>query len=115
MENTCARRLAHPLRDLPLPAPPSRTLEGGAGSQFPGPSRGGQRSRSCRISKVRQWRWEGGFSTMQSELNDDHYRLLQEFNDLAQGGPTTDVAASDAARTAGVDPRSLEHVPATSA
>jgi hypothetical protein len=52
---------------------------------------------------------------MQSELNDDHYRLLQEFNDLAEGGPTTDVAASDAARTAGVDPRSLEHVPATSA
>jgi hypothetical protein len=52
---------------------------------------------------------------MQSELNDEHYRLLQAFNDLAQGVPTTDVAASDAARTAGFDPRSLEHVPATSA
>ena len=45
---------------------------------------------------------------MQSELNDDHYRLLQTFNDLAEGGPTTDVAASDAAQAAQFDPRSLE-------
>ena len=45
---------------------------------------------------------------MQSELNDDQYRLLQTFNDLAASIPTTDVAASDAARAAGFDPRSLE-------
>jgi hypothetical protein len=45
---------------------------------------------------------------MQSELNDDHYRLLHAFNDLTQGGPTTDVATSDAARTAGFDTRSLD-------
>jgi hypothetical protein len=45
---------------------------------------------------------------MQSELNDDQYRLLQTFNDLAEGGPTTDVAASDAAQAAQFDPRSLE-------
>ena len=45
---------------------------------------------------------------MQSELNDDHYRLLQTFNDLAEGGPTTDVAASGAAQAAQFDPRSLE-------
>ena len=45
---------------------------------------------------------------MQSELNDDQYRLLQTFNELAAGIPTTDVAASDAARAAGFDPRSLE-------
>jgi hypothetical protein len=44
---------------------------------------------------------------MQSELNDDQYRLLQTFNDLAEGGPTTDVAASDAAQAAQFDPRSL--------
>ena len=45
---------------------------------------------------------------MQSELNDDQYRLLQTFNELAASIPTTDVAASDAARAAGFDPRSLE-------
>jgi hypothetical protein len=45
---------------------------------------------------------------MHSELTDDQYRLLQTFNDLAEGGPTTDVAASDAARAAEFDPRSLE-------
>jgi hypothetical protein len=45
---------------------------------------------------------------MQSELNDDQYRLLQTFNELAEGGPTTDVAASDAAQAAQFDPRSLE-------
>jgi hypothetical protein len=45
---------------------------------------------------------------MQSELNDDQYRLLQTFIDLAEGGPTTDVAASDAAQAAQFDPRSLE-------
>jgi len=45
---------------------------------------------------------------MQSELNDDQYRLLQTFNNLAAGSPTTDVAASDAARVAEFDPRSLD-------
>ena len=45
---------------------------------------------------------------MQSELNDDQYRLLHTFNDLAAGSPTTDVAASDAARAAEFDPRSLD-------
>jgi hypothetical protein len=45
---------------------------------------------------------------MQSELTNDQYRLLRTFNDLAEGGPTTDVAASDAARTAEFDPRSLD-------
>ena len=50
---------------------------------------------------------EGGFSTMQSELSDDQYRLLQTFNELAAGSPTTDVAASDAAQAAQFDPRSL--------
>ena len=45
---------------------------------------------------------------MQSELNDEQYRLLQTFNDLASGSPTIDVAASDAARAAGFDPRSLD-------
>jgi hypothetical protein len=45
---------------------------------------------------------------MQSELNDDQYRLLQTFNDLAAGSPTTDVAASDAAQAAEFDPRSLD-------
>jgi len=45
---------------------------------------------------------------MQSELNDDQYRLLRTFNDLAAGSPTTDVAASDAARAAEFDPRSLD-------
>jgi hypothetical protein len=45
---------------------------------------------------------------MQSELNDDQYRLLQTFNDRAAGSPTTDVAASDAARAAEFDPRSLD-------
>jgi hypothetical protein len=53
-------------------------------------------------------RWEGGFSIMQSELNYDQYRLLQTFNELAAGSPTTDVAASDAAQAAQFDPRSLE-------
>ena len=38
----------------------------------------------------------------ESELNEDQHRLLRAFNDLAEGGPTTDVAASDAARAAGV-------------
>jgi hypothetical protein len=45
---------------------------------------------------------------MESELNEDQYRLLRAFNDLAEGSPTTDVAASDAARTAEFDPRSRE-------
>jgi hypothetical protein len=45
---------------------------------------------------------------MQSELSDDQYRLLHTFNDLAAGSPTTDVAASDAARAAQFDPRSLD-------
>jgi hypothetical protein len=45
---------------------------------------------------------------MQSELNDDQYRLLQTFNDLAAGSPATDVAASDAAQAAEFDPRSLD-------
>jgi len=42
----------------------------------------------------------------ESELNEDQYRLLRAFDDLAEGGPSTDVAASDAARMAGLDPRS---------
>jgi hypothetical protein len=41
----------------------------------------------------------------QSELNEDQYRLLRAFNDLAEGSPTTDVAANDAA---GFDPHSGE-------
>ena len=45
---------------------------------------------------------------MHSELNDEQYRLLQTFNDLAAGSPTTDVAASDAAQAAEFDPRSLD-------
>jgi len=45
---------------------------------------------------------------MQSELNDDQYRLLQTFNDLAAGSPTTDVAASAAAQAVEIDPRSLD-------
>jgi hypothetical protein len=32
---------------------------------------------------------------MQSELSDEQYRLLQTFNNLAAGSPTTDVAACD--------------------
>jgi hypothetical protein len=45
---------------------------------------------------------------MQSELSDDQYRLLQTFNELAGGSPTTDVAASAAAQAAEFDPRSLD-------
>ena len=45
---------------------------------------------------------------MQSELNDEQYRLLKTFNDLAVGSPTNDVAASDAAQAALFDPRSLD-------
>jgi hypothetical protein len=45
---------------------------------------------------------------MQSELSDDQYRLLQTFNDLAAGSPTTNVAARDAAQAAQFDPRSLD-------
>jgi hypothetical protein len=52
--------------------------------------------------------WKGKRMATESELNEDQHRLLRAFNDLAQGGPTTDVAASDAARMAGFDPRSLE-------
>ena len=44
----------------------------------------------------------------QSELNEDQYRLLRAFNDLAEGAPTTDVAANDAARMAEFDPHSSE-------
>ena len=44
----------------------------------------------------------------ESELNEDQYRLLRAFNDLAEGGPTTDVAANDAARMAEFDPHSHE-------
>ena len=44
----------------------------------------------------------------ESELNEDQYRLLRAFDDLAEGGPTTDVAASDAARMAKFDPHSRE-------
>jgi hypothetical protein len=47
-------------------------------------------------------------SILQSELNDEQYRLLQTFTDLAAGSPTTDVAASDAAQAAHFDPRSLD-------
>jgi hypothetical protein len=43
---------------------------------------------------------------MESELNEDQYRLLRAFNDLAEGSSTTDVTARDAARTAHFDPRS---------
>jgi hypothetical protein len=45
---------------------------------------------------------------MKSELNEDQYRLLRAFNDLAEGSPTTDVVASDAAQQAGFDPGSRE-------
>jgi hypothetical protein len=45
---------------------------------------------------------------MESELNEDQYRLLRVFNDLAEGTPTTDVAASDAAQQAGFDPGSRQ-------
>src|SRR5215207_8132066 len=45
---------------------------------------------------------------MHSELNDEQYRLLQTFNDLAAGSPTTDITASDAAQAAEFDPRSPE-------
>ncbi len=45
---------------------------------------------------------------MQSELNDEQYRLQQTFNDLAAGSPMTDVAATDAAQAAHLDPRSLD-------
>ena len=45
-----------------------------------------------------------------SELNEDQYRLLRAFNDLAEGGPTNDVAANDAARMAEFDPHSREFV-----
>ena len=44
----------------------------------------------------------------QSELNEDQYRLLRAFNELAEGSPTTDVVASDAARMAEFDPHSSE-------
>ncbi len=42
----------------------------------------------------------------ESELNADQYRLLRAFNDLAEGRPTTDVAANGAARMAEFDPHS---------
>jgi hypothetical protein len=45
---------------------------------------------------------------MESELNEDQYCLLRAFNDLAEGTPTTDVAASDAAQLAGFDPGSRQ-------
>jgi hypothetical protein len=45
---------------------------------------------------------------MHSELSEEQYRLLQTFNDLAAGSPTSDVMASDAARAAHFDPRSLD-------
>jgi len=51
---------------------------------------------------------------MESELNEDQYRLLQAFDDLAEGSPTTDVAASDAAQQAGFDPGSREFIAALS-
>ena len=44
----------------------------------------------------------------QSELNEDQYRLLRAFNDLAEGSPTTDVAANEATGMAGFDPHSGE-------
>jgi hypothetical protein len=44
----------------------------------------------------------------QSELSEDQYRLLRAFNDLAEGGPTTDVAANHAAQMAEFDPHSHE-------
>ena len=44
----------------------------------------------------------------QSELNEDQYRLLRAFNELAEGSPTTDVVANDAARMAEFDPHSSE-------
>jgi hypothetical protein len=44
----------------------------------------------------------------ESELNEDQYRLLRAFNDLAEGGPTTDVAANEAARMAEFDLHSHE-------
>jgi hypothetical protein len=50
----------------------------------------------------------------ESELNEDQYRLLRAFNDLAEGSPTTDVAANEAARMAEFDPNSREFVAALS-
>jgi hypothetical protein len=44
----------------------------------------------------------------QSELNEDQYRLLRAFNELAEGSPTTHVVANDAARMAEFDPHSSE-------
>ena len=44
----------------------------------------------------------------ESELNEDQYRLLRAFNDLAESGSTTDVAANDAAQMAEFDPHSHE-------
>jgi hypothetical protein len=45
---------------------------------------------------------------MESNLSGDQYRLLRAFSDLAGSGPTTDVAASDAAQEAEFSPRSRE-------
>jgi hypothetical protein len=45
---------------------------------------------------------------IESGLNEHQYRLLRAFNDLAQGEPTTDVAANEVARMAGFDPHSGE-------
>jgi hypothetical protein len=45
---------------------------------------------------------------MESELSGDQHRLLRAFDQLAAGGPTTDVTASDAAQEAGFDPDSRE-------
>ena len=45
---------------------------------------------------------------MESQLNEDQYRLPRAFIDLAEGSATTDVAASDAPRTEEFDPRSRE-------
>jgi hypothetical protein len=45
---------------------------------------------------------------MESELSGDQHQLLRAFDQLAAGGPTTDVTASDAAQEAGFDPDSRE-------
>jgi hypothetical protein len=45
---------------------------------------------------------------MESELSGNQHRLLRAFDQLAGGGPTTDVTASAAAQEAGFDPGSRE-------
>jgi hypothetical protein len=45
---------------------------------------------------------------MESELSGNQHQLLRAFDELAAGGPTTDVTASATAQVAGLDPDSRE-------